>query len=932
MNSPYFPYLLTIVLSATLFGCSKSPERDPLNNYDVAKLEQDFAAHWLQKDLLLTKRPINQAYLLASEQSTLDEGEDATSRFPLKAIDQPTWLKDRYPHLADFYAFEVAIDVPLIKSLLTQQLAVLQVNKKEQAVALSYVQQYGVIDDLFTASENDADEFTGFGAVVTDSGTRFSLWAPTASQVSLVLFDQNKMAITKKPISLEKDDLTGIWTSMTEYAPIGTFFQYQVTAYHPSTQAIEQVTVTDPYSLSLSTNSIFSQVVDLNAQDTQPEGWLEHQIPELARPEAHVLYEMHIRDFSAVDSALSDPAFSGKYQAFSETDSFGAKHLQALREVGLNTLHLLPTYDISTVNEESAQTIYPNDTLEKICRLQAAFSLCEQDLQRDLTLQSILQSFNPKSADAQGVVEQLRAIDPYNWGYDPFHYTVPEGSYALEPDGIPRLVAFRKMVQSIHEKGFRVIMDVVYNHTYASGLAEKSVLDKVVPNYYHRLNPITGNIEQSTCCDNSATEHRMMAKLMIDSLVVWARDYKIDGFRFDLMGHQPKAAMLEARNAVQAVDIDTYFYGEGWNFGEVANNAHFVQASQLELAGTEIGTFTDRLRDAVRGGSSFVSKQAIRQGQGIGNGLLTMPNELQSQENNAAMLAEYLLSMDQVRVGLAANLAEFPLQNATGENVLGKDIDYGGGPTGYALDPADTVNYVSKHDNQTLWDNNQYRIANEVSTDDRVRMQILSLAYPLMAQGIPFLHMGSELLRSKSFLRDSYDYGDWFNQVDFSKQTNNYNVGLPPKVKDGDNWDIIGRIIAANQGRDMVQAKHIEAASARFMDLLSIRTSTALLSLSTAQEVIDRVRFHNTGPDQQPGLIVMSISDPSGDKDIDKTINNLVVIFNNSQENRQFAYPDAQSFSLHPNLQGGADPVVKNAASDTQGFSIPPLTVAVFVN
>jgi len=167
-------------------------------------------------------------------------------------------------------------------------------------------------------------------------------------------------------------------------------------------------------------------------------------------------------------------------------------------------------------------------------------------------------------------------------------------------------------------------MDVVYNHTHQARLERTSVLDKIVPNYYQRLHPISGAIEQSTCCDNTATENTMMAKLMIDSLVTWARDYKIDGFRFDLMAHQPKNTMLSAREAVRKVDADTYFYGEGWNFGEVANNQRFVQASQLELSGTEIGTFTDRLRDAVRGGAFSASAEDIRKSQGIGSGLATL--------------------------------------------------------------------------------------------------------------------------------------------------------------------------------------------------------------------------------------------------------------------------------------------------------------------
>lgn len=921
-----------LACTMTLSACSDLSNKQSQKLFDISAVEQDFAAHWLRKDLLVIQRPINEAFLLASENSSLDEGADASSRFPLSPIDQPALLKEAYPHLADFYAFELSVPEDEIRTLLKQQLAVLQIDKHNQPTALSYVQQYGVLDELYTSKTQDADEFNQFGAVLTEQSTQFSIWAPTATNVSLKLFDADKKPINSQPIEMKENPESGIWQVSANEAVTGTFFQYEVTVYHPATQAIETTTVTDPYSLSLSTNSQYSQVVDLNSSQTQPQGWQDHEIPEISSPESHILYEMHIRDFSAVDSALSNPDFAGKYAAFSETESFGAKHLQDLKAAGLNTLHLLPTYDLSTVNEDPAQTIYPDDPLEKICQIKADFSLCASELSRGMSLQSILKSYDPASSDAQDVIEQLRPYDPYNWGYDPYHYTVPEGSYALEPDGMSRIVEFRQMVQSIHEQGFRVIMDVVYNHTYASGLSDKSVLDKIVPNYYHRLHSITGAIEQSTCCDNTATEHRMMTKLMVDSLVVWARDYKIDGFRFDLMGHQPKPAMLESREAVRAVDPDTYFYGEGWNFGEVANNAQFIQASQLELAGTEIGTFTDRLRDAVRGGSSFVSKEAIRQGQGIGNGLITAPNELQTEHNSQSMQDEYVLSMDQVRIGLAANLADFPIQNAAGENVFGQSIDYGGGPAGYALDPADTVSYVSKHDNQTLWDNHQYRIASNVSTDDRVRMQVLSLAYPLMAQGIPFLHMGSELLRSKSFLRDSYDYGDWFNQVDFSKQTNNYNVGLPPKIKDGDNWDIIGKIIEANEGRDRVEPQHIEDASARFMDLLSIRTSSPLFRLKSAEEVIERVKFHNTGPEQQLGLIVMSIADPSGDKDLDQSVNNLIVIFNNHTQDQTFAFEQAQGYSLHPNLQNGSDAVVKKSAANSQGFFIPGLTVAVFVN
>jgi pullulanase-type alpha-1,6-glucosidase len=458
------------------------------------------------------------------------------------------------------------------------------------------------------------------------------------------------------------------------------------------------------------------------------------------------------------------------------------------------------------------------------------------------------------------------------------------------------------------------------------------VLDKIVPQYYHRLDPISGKVEQSTCCDNTATERVMMGKLMTDSLVVWARDYKIDGFRFDLMGHQPKDLMLASREAVRLVDNDTYFYGEGWNFGEVASNSQFVQASQLELGGSEIGTFTDRLRDAVRGGGNNT-----RDSQGIGNGLLTFAND--KQLDKQAMVTDYNLRMDQLRVGLAGNLINFPLRTLDNKQVLGKDIPYGDQPTGYALDPADTINYVSKHDNQTLWDNSQYRLAYSVSTEQRVRMHVQSLSFALFAQGIPFIHMGSEFMRSKSFLRDSYDYGDWFNRVDFSKQSNFYNVGLPPAEKDANNWPLIETVLAGHQGRDYVQAKHIQQSNDAFIDLLSVRMSSPLFRLTDQDSIIKKVSFLNSehltsdnNSSHQSGLLVMKIDDTQGQL-VDNQYRSIVVIFNTSSKAQTFSSDKlvTNNFQLHPIQQQGADLVTKQSSVQANGFTVPALTSAVFV-
>ena len=924
---------LAIITSLTLTACQQAPQQAVSESESfvelVAEAKSDFAAHWLTDDVIVVspQESAQSFTLLSSVNAELDNGNSADFSIELKPVEMPAHVQTKFPHLNGFQAFTPVSQIKDIKVLLTHQLALLQKSKSGEPLQLSYLQTAGVLDHLYTSDANDANEAHDLGATVLADKSRFALWAPTAQKVAVKLYDQQKGPL--KTLQMQQDS-HGIWRTSSNYGQ-GIWYRYELTLYHPRTQKIETLEVTDPYSLSLSRNSEFSQVVDLSSADTQPDGWLQQKDWPLTHPESLILYETHIRDFSASDNTLSDADFSGKYKAFSETNSDGAKHLQSLQKAGLNTIHLLPTYDLASINEDPTQVIFPDDTLSKVCGIATELELCSDNYDKEQTLQQLLLSFDKNTGDAQALIEQIRPYDPYNWGYDPYHYTVPEGSYALNPEGMPRIVEFREMVQSLHNKGFKVIMDVVYNHTFASGLHEKSVLDKIVPNYYHRLNPVSGAVETSTCCENSATEHAMMAKLMTDSLVVWAKDYKIDGFRFDLMGHQPKADMLQAREAVRAVDPDTYFYGEGWNFGEVANNARFEQAAQLPLAGTEIGTFTDRLRDAVRGGSSFVSGDDIRFGQGIGNGLLVQPNELQTIEAAAAQEAEYYVSMDQIRVGLAGNLVDFPIQDSHGNQVTGKDVPYGDAPTGYALDPADTINYVSKHDNQTLWDNNNYRFAFEASTAQRVRMHNMSLAYPLLAQGIPFLHMGSELLRSKSFLRDSYDYNDWFNAVDFSKQSNNYSVGLPPAVKDEANWPVIKRLLKGNDGRDKVTPEDIEFASAVFTDFIAIRSSSRLFSLQTAEQIIQRVKFHNTGRNQQKGLIVMSITDGQGADDLDPAFDDLLVIFNNDVQNKTVPFDGARQYVLHPVQASGADNVVKATKITEAGFEVPALSVAVLV-
>lgn len=896
---------------------------------DVAPVT-DAAAHWISRDTLLyIKQPDAIRFEMQgalNDRALIDRALVDKHRKYIALTAKSASEIAHHPHLKEFSAGAIKVSEDTVKHLLKGDLVLNQYNKQGALLASSSIQTAGVIDELYTAGAQDADEITDFGASVLADAVQFKVWAPTAISANVLLFDENKNPLAPFKLIMQEDRATGAWVVKGDKKLAFAYYQYEVTVYHPASKKIEVLTVSDPYSLSLSADGFYSQIIDLNDAITQPATWATQASPRVAAHEDNILYEVHIRDFSASDKSIKNLNVRGKYAAFLEKESDGVKHLSELRSAGLNAIHLMPAFDFGTVSANTQKIISLDDSLEKVCHLNPKNPACNNTINSQQTLRRLLASLNPRSGDAQAIIESLRIQDNYNWGYDPFHYTVPQASYAVNPEGSARILEFREMVARLHNMGFKVIMDVVYNHTYAAGLHEKSVLDKIVPNYYHRLNPITGAIEQSTCCDNTATEHVMMAKLMTDSLMVWARDYRINGFRFDLMGHQPKALMLKAREAVRKIDPDTYFYGEGWNFGEVANNKRFIQATQTEMSGTEVGTFTDRLRDAVRGGSSMDSGKNLRMNQGIGNGLLVVPNDMQPADNNKATYLHYI---DQIHVGLAGNLAAFPLKNTSGKDVVGSGVDYNGSPAGYAKDPADTINYVSKHDNQTLWDNNQYRIAYSVASADRVRMQALSLSYPLLAQGIPFLHMGCEFLRSKSFLRDSYDYGDWFNAVDFSKQTNNYDVGLPPAVKDKDNWPFIADVLKKSEGRDHVTPQHISLSNAMFLDFIKIRSSSPLFRLRTADDIIKRVSFPNAGENHQAGLVVMKID--NSDLAIDPSIQQIVVVFNNGASQQTFAYADAKQFTLHPVQTKGADAVVKTSKANRNGFTVPAFTTTVFV-
>ncbi|EAR11111.1 pullulanase-type alpha-1,6-glucosidase [Reinekea blandensis] len=853
---------------------------------------------------------------------------------------------EAYPHLADLDGFWIDATDSEAKALLKGQLWVSETNADGEVLQVTRVQTPNVLDNLYYTAAKDAT----LGAWTTTGSTEFALWAPTATDVDVLVYD-SPVDMTPERFNLTENTDSGIWHVNTSEDLLGHYYLYELTVFHHETDAIETLTVTDPYSLSLSENSLFSQVVDLDDPSLKPVGWtVDKSFADVSHPEDISVYETHIRDLSIWDSAGTD-AYDGKFKAFTESARESMTHLSELRTAGMTAIQVLPAFDIATIDEDDTMRVDITDTLANYCALSTAAEAkaLALSLNCDTTIiQDALATFDTSTGEAQDFYSHLRGVDSFNWGYDPFHYTVPEGSYATDAEGSARILEFREMVEALHDMDYMVIMDVVYNHTNASGLHEKSVLDKIVPGYYHRRDLASGVVLKDSCCDDTATEHKMMAKLMTDSLVTWARDYQIDGFRFDLMGLQSMTAMQEALAAVEDVNPDVYFYGEGWDYGAAGTNGRGTNASQSNIAGSGIGTFTDRLRDGVRGGSPFDNmdgeEQTLRRNQGLSNS--AVPNELNligSVDPDSGTADDDGLTPDQelelnvlkntdlVRAGLAGNLKTFGFENYEGNNVLGTGVDYNGSPAAYADDPQEIVNYVSKHDNQTLWDIIAYKADLTVTSEQRARMQAIAVATSAFAQGVPFYHMGVDLLRSKSMERDSYDSGDWFNKVDFAVGADsNWNVGLPRKDKDESNWDFIKTVIADTDADPT--PTDVAWMRAQFKEMLTIRKDSPLFRLTTADEIKGRVAFHNTGENQTPGVIAMSIDDgASAPSNLDDQYDAIVVVFNYTNTSQDVVVEGAANFTQHAAQSETSGVSFNAAAAEGPTFTVPALTAAVFV-
>jgi len=532
------------------------------------------------------------------------------------------------------------------------------------------IEGYGEVSavptDLFDSKEfveNYTYDGDDLGAVIHGKSTVFKVWAPTASAVVLNLFEQGSGGEAYETIPMTFGE-KGIWSAE---APCGhgTYYTYTVTTAVGTQEAV------DPYARAAGVNGDRGMVVDLSLTD--PEGFRDSAWDSgLTSYEDAVIWEVHVRDFS---NRLASSAYPGKYLAFTETGLTNASGLPAgvdyLKQLGVTHVHLQPVYDYATVDE---------------------------------------------SSDAP----------QFNWGYDPKNYNVPEGSYATDAaNGEVRIREFKQMVQGLHDSGLGVVMDVVYNHTYALD----SCLNRIVPYYYYRFNPDGSAANGSGCGNETASNRIMCRKYIVDSVRYWAEEYKLDGFRFDLMALHDVQTMQAVEEAVHAVNPRALIYGEGWTGGSspLRDNFRANQANikQVTATGDGIGSvavFNDAIRDGLKG-SVFDAKDT-----GYANGTASKTN---------------------------ANKVIFGIQGGRKTSAVS-----------WGVKDSMVVNYTSSHDNNTLWDKLLISCPN-APEEDRLAMNRLCAATVLLSRGIPFFLAGEEMLRTKDGDSNSYKSSDAVNNLDW---------------------------------------------------------------------------------------------------------------------------------------------------------------------
>lgn len=517
---------------------------------------------------------------------------------------------------------------------------------------------------LFVRS-NDFDNYFSYdgelGALYEKEGTLLRVWTPTAKSVEVWIYADDSIKGPSTKIAMVQKP-KGIFEVYLPGDQHGTIYVYKILFLNNR----ESISV-DPYARATTVNGTKSVITDLNR--TNPDGWGE-RLPAFGLPEEAIIYELHIRDFSI--SETSGIVNKGKFLGLTEKNTQNASGrktgLDYLIDLGITHIQILPMFDYATVDEAN---------------------LTEPQ---------------------------------YNWGYDPLNYNVPEGSYSTDPfDPFNRIFELKQMIRTLHDNGLRVIMDVVYNHVYDP---KDQALERTVPGYFYRYNA-DGSLANGTGVGNdTASERNMMRKYIIDSVKYWAKEYNLDGFRFDLMGIHDSVTMNAIREALDKIDPSIIIIGEGWEMSTPLPED--LKASQRNAqVMPRIAHFNDSIRIALKG-SDF--------GDEKDRGFISGKNYLE----------------------------DLLLRNIKGAMHLSSHSSY--------VDPEQVIQYVEAHDNLTLYDK-LLRSNPDDSEEVRIKRHTLATSIILLSQGVPFIHGGQEFLRTKAGVANSYQSPDEINQFEWERVT-----------------------------------------------------------------------------------------------------------------------------------------------------------------
>ncbi len=530
------------------------------------------------------------------------------------------------------------------------------------------------------ATLNDYPVYDGSDLELTYSpqSCKFRVWAPAADQVKLLLYDNGSEGGAYQTHDLSRSE-NGTWALKTDENLKGKFYTFQIRMgdkWLPETPGI--------WVKATGINGKRAAIIDL--AETNPAGWEDDVRPPLKNFTDIVLYEVHMRDFSIAPN--SGIKHKGKFLAFTEHGTKNAAGeatgIDHLKELGITHVHLLPSFDFASIDETKLNQ------------------------------------------------------NKYNWGYDPLNYNVPEGSYSTNPkDPTCRIREYKQMVQALHKAGIRVVMDVVYNHT---AVGKNSHFDLLAPGYFYRMNADSTWSNASGCGNETASERAMMHKFMVESVVYWATEYHIDGFRFDLMGIHDIETMNDIRAALDKVDKTIFVYGEGWTAAAspLAESKRAVKKNAKQL--DNIAVFSDDIRDALTG--SWMHPQIP--------GFVSGTDSLE----------------ESVKFGVVGATKHADINYAK--------LLYSKAP--YVNNPTQIINYVSCHDDKCLVDKLNASKPEGASDEELVRFNKLAQTVVFTSQGVPFIYAGEELYRTKKGIHNTFQSPDSINRIDWNSKTTHKDI------------------------------------------------------------------------------------------------------------------------------------------------------------